>query len=64
MRPPLTAPKAQSDHDLRKPSNAVSHHFPTDTCNTDSDLELLVHAWEQLPIAIRAGIIAMVKAAT
>ena len=31
---------------------------------TDSDLEILVRAWDDLPDAVRAGIIAMVKAAT
>ena len=29
---------------------------------TDGDLDLIVHAWPTLPAAIRAGILAMVKA--
>jgi hypothetical protein len=37
--------------------------LPTDTCNTDSDLAAVVAAWTDLPEAIKAGILAMVKAA-
>ena len=34
-----------------------------DTCTTDPDLAAVVDAWPDLPEAIRAGILAMVKAA-
>jgi hypothetical protein len=34
-----------------------------DTCKTDSDLAAVVAGWPDLPEAIRAGILAMVKAA-
>jgi hypothetical protein len=37
--------------------------LPTDTCQTDPDLVALVAAWPKLPEAIKAGILAMVKAA-
>jgi hypothetical protein len=38
--------------------------LPTDTCQTDSDLALVNAAWSGLPEAVRAGIVAMVKAAS
>ena len=34
-----------------------------DTCQTDPDLARIVDAWPTLPEAVRAGIVAMVKAA-
>ena len=34
-----------------------------DTCQTDLDLARIVDAWPMLPEAVRAGILAMVKAA-
>jgi hypothetical protein len=36
------------------------HH---DTCQTDPDLAAVVDAWDRLPEAVRAGIVAMVQAA-
>jgi hypothetical protein len=41
----------------------VAHHIPTDTCQTDPDLALVNAAWDRLPAAVKAGIVAMVKAA-
>ena len=38
--------------------------MPNDTCQTDPDLAAVVDAWSELPEAIRAGIVAMVKAAS
>jgi hypothetical protein len=38
--------------------------LPTDTCKTDPDLAAVVAAWPELPEAIRAGIVAMVKTAS
>jgi hypothetical protein len=35
-----------------------------DTCQTDPGLATVVDAWDRLPEAVRAGIVAMVKAAT
>jgi hypothetical protein len=35
-----------------------------DTCQTDPDLAAVVAAWDRLPEAVRAGIVAMVKAAS
>jgi hypothetical protein len=37
--------------------------LPTDTCQTDPELAEIVAAWDRLPEAVRAGIVAMVKAA-
>ncbi len=37
--------------------------MPNDTCKTDPDLAAVVAAWPDLPEAIKAGILAMVKAA-
>jgi hypothetical protein len=35
-----------------------------DTCQTDPDLAAVIDAWGRLPEAVRAGIAAMVKAAS
>ena len=51
------------DNDLRQPSRSVAHLLPTDTCKTDPDLAAIVVAWPELPEALKAGILAMVKAA-
>ena len=49
---------------LAEPAPAVTHHLPTDTCKTDPGLAAAVAAWpELLPEAIKAGIVAMVRAA-
>jgi hypothetical protein len=34
-----------------------------DTCQTDPDLATIIDAWDRLPETVRAGIVAMVKAA-
>ena len=36
----------------------------TDTCQTDPGLTAVVDAWNRLPEAVRAGIVATVKAAS
>jgi hypothetical protein len=51
------------DKGLRLAQQIVAHHLPTDTCNTDPDLAAVVAAWSELPEAVKAGILAMVKAA-
>jgi len=38
--------------------------MPNDTCKTDPDLAAVVAAWSELPYSIKAGILAMVKAAS
>jgi len=49
--------------DLREPAPAVTRYLLTDTCKTDPGLAAVVAAWPELPEAIRAGIVAMVRAA-
>ena len=55
------APKADDDKGLRIADPSVGHHLATDTC---PDLATVVDAWDRLPEAVRAGIVAMVKAST
>jgi hypothetical protein len=64
MRPQAGSPKGRLTNDLRQPVPSVAHHLPTDTCKTDPHLAAVVAAWSLLPEAIRAGIVAMVKAAS
>jgi hypothetical protein len=45
-------------------SHAVAHHLPTDICQTDPEWAVVAGAWDRLPQAVRAGIVAMVKAST
>ena len=49
---------------LRLARESVAHRLPTDICKTDPDLAAVVDAWPGLPEAIRAGIMAMVRAAS
>jgi hypothetical protein len=42
---------------------SVGPHLATDIRQTDPDLATVVNAWDRLPEAVRAGIVAMVKAA-
>jgi hypothetical protein len=64
MRPQADRPKEGQGKDLHRGAKPVSHSFPTDTCQTDPDLATVVNAWDRLPEAVRAGIVAMVKAAS
>ena len=43
-------------------TNAFPFPCPTDPADTPSDLAAVVEAWPNLPEALRAGIVAMVKA--
>ncbi len=63
MRPQAGSPKGPLPNDLRQPTPIVAHHLPTDTCKTDTDLAAVVAAWPDLPEAIKAGIVAMVRCA-
>jgi hypothetical protein len=56
--------KSMPSHGLEFPADGVSHHIPTDTCRNDPDLAAVIEAWDRLPEAIRAGILAMVQAAS
>jgi hypothetical protein len=55
--------KHKNSNDLSHSQVLVSHRVPTDTCQNDSDLAAVIGCWDRLPEAIRAGIVAMVKAA-
>ncbi len=57
------AHKHSENNDLRRSTQAIPHPLPTDTCQ-DHDLAAVVDAWPELPGALRAGILAMVKAAS
>jgi hypothetical protein len=63
MRPHPENPNAPKDNDLRQEMKAVSHHFPTDVTQMDTGLVAVIEAWDRLPDALRAGIVAIVKAA-
>jgi hypothetical protein len=58
------SPNHDQESELRQTSQDFAHYLPTDTCQTDPDLAAVVAAWPELPEAIRAGILAMVKAAS
>jgi hypothetical protein len=49
---------------LDRINERFSHRVPTDTCKTDRDLVAVIDAWPTLPEALRAGIVAMVNAAS
>ncbi len=63
MRPPLDSVNGHDGKDLRQAGPPVADHLPNDTCKTDLDLAAVVDAWPDLPEALKAGILAMVKAA-
>jgi hypothetical protein len=54
----------QHQNALRLSTLPVSHSFPTDTRQSDLDLATVVEAWDRLPEAIRAGIMAIVTASS
>ena len=55
--------KSINTNGLRKTPPSLAHHLPTDIRRTTPDLADVVDAWPTLPEAIRAGIVAMVRAA-
>ena len=63
MRPPLQCSKGMPDNHLSQAPPPVADHLPNDTCKTDPDPAAVIDAWDRLPEAIRAGIVAMVRAA-
>ena len=63
MRPLSGCSKGIPFNSLRQGPSHVAEHLPNDTCKTDPDLAAVVDAWPDLPEVIRAGIVAMVKAA-
>jgi hypothetical protein len=53
----------QLRNDLGTETMPAGHLLATYTCQVDSDLITIVDAWSTLPEALKAGIVAMVKAA-
>jgi hypothetical protein len=49
---------------LHRCSPTVAESLPNDSCKNDPGLAALVAAWPHLPEAIKAGIVAMAKAAS
>jgi hypothetical protein len=47
---------------LRLSDIKVAAHLPHDSCPIPPELNLVIDAWDRLPEAVRAGIVAMVKA--
>ncbi len=63
MRPLPDTPKDTRANNLGQAAHDLAHHLPTDTCKTDPDLAAVVDAWLELPKALKAGIVAMIRAA-
>jgi hypothetical protein len=49
-------------NELKAGSGPVATHLPLDPTPMPADLSLIIESWEQLPEAVRAGIVAMVRA--
>jgi hypothetical protein len=62
MIPQTDSPKGQWSKDLRRSPGAAAHHLPTDSRQMPADLTLIIERWEHLSVAVRAGVVAMVKA--
>ncbi len=63
-RPMAESHKSNIDKGLRIATQPIGHQLSTDTCQNDPDLAAVVAAWPDVPEAIKAGIVAMVKAAS
>jgi hypothetical protein len=63
-RPQLDPPEAIRVEGLRIDGPRLAHPLRPDTRQSDPDLTLVIERWEALPDAIRAGIVAMVRAAS
>lgn len=63
MIPRDDRPIGRQDHGLRLAPSPLAHHLPTDGRTIPSDLTQVVEAWDRLPDAVRAGIVAMIRAA-
>jgi hypothetical protein len=62
-RPPHDLPIVGRHLDLRLDPSVVAPHLPHDNHSLPPDLAAVVAAWPELPEALRAGIVAMVRAA-
>jgi hypothetical protein len=52
-----------SDNGIATNQESLAHILPTSS-NVDHDLAAVANAWPKLPEALKAGIVAMVKAAS
>jgi len=64
MRPPLALNKCKLVGNLRQGDGTTAEQLPNDNCKNNPDLAAVVDAWPELPEAIKAGIVAMVRAAS
>ena len=67
-KPTAVKPSPNNDLEIDAPAArsafaAPSAQNPVETARNDPDLAVVVEAWPTLPEAVRAGILAMVKAA-
>jgi hypothetical protein len=62
MRPQPGISNPAKDKGLRQDIPPLAAPLPYDTCQTDPDLAAVIDAWDRLPEAVRAGIVAMVRA--
>jgi hypothetical protein len=62
MRPQIGFRKDNRAQDLPQSDAGSAEHLPNDSCKTDGGLAVVVDAWPDLPEAIKAGILELVKA--
>jgi hypothetical protein len=62
MRPPLNRRKPIQDKEKCQVPGEIGAPLAHDTCLTPPELRAVIDAWPTLPEAIRAGIMAMVRA--
>ncbi len=63
-RPSTIAPEPLKNKPNSSDQRSLAPSVIHDSCQTDPDLAAVIDAWDRLPEAIRAGIMAMVKAAS
>ena len=63
MIPLADRPKSKQDNAKTHINKLYAHPMPIDACQGDTELAAVVASWPTLPEAIKAGIMAMVKAA-
>jgi hypothetical protein len=63
VHPDAECPKRNRAKQSRAGTGRVGPHLATDICQTDPDLAAVIDAWPALPEVVRAGILAMVRAA-